>query len=415
MRATIPNAAPRCSYLIIAVCFCVAIFEGFDLQAPSVAASQLRSAFNLSPMQLGAFFSAGTVGLLFGAAIGGLLSDRYGRKPVLIGSTLWFSIGSFANAHAPDLETLLLSRLLTGIGMGATLPTLIAIASEAAAPNWRGRAVTFVFSGLSIGGAAASLLAGWTAAATDWRIVFLCGAVVPLIFSPALFTLPASKVAARKEPPGGRFSELFGRENGRTTALLWTASFFLMIAIYLLSNWLPTLLQDRGLSRSEALNVQFIFNLAGIVGAIATGRLLDRPPAQRSIGIATLYGGFLASILMLAIAPPTPLVIMVLGGLVGMMTTAVAAVLYAIAPALYSAQVRGTGIGLGVAAGRVGSIIGPLIAGILLGAGFSSATVLVAMLPLIAIAAACAVTIGRAAARLDASRTGISQEAAELQ
>jgi AAHS family 3-hydroxyphenylpropionic acid transporter len=85
------------------------------------------------------------------------------------------------------------------------------------------------------------------------------------------------------------------------------------------------------------------------------------------------------------------------------MVTAVAAVLYAIAPALYSAQVRGTGIGLGVAAGRVGSIIGPLIAGILLGSGFSSATVLVAMLPLIAIAAACAVSIGRAAARLDAS------------
>jgi len=403
MHSTVPNAAPPRSYLIIAVCFCVAIFEGFDLQAPSVSASQLRSAFSLSPAQLGTFFSAGTVGLLFGAAIGGPLSDRYGRKPVLIGSALWFSIGSLANAHAPDFQALLLSRLLTGIGMGATLPNLIAIASEAAAQNWRGRAVTFVISGLSVGGAVASLLAGWTAAASDWRLMFLCGAVVPLIFSPVLFTLPASKVSAREESPGGKFSQLFGRENGRTTALLWIASFFLMISIYLLSNWLPTLLQDRGLSRSEALSAQLIFNLAGIVGGIATGRLLDRPPAQRSIGITTLYGGFLVSTLMLAMAPPIPLAIMVLGGLVGAMVTAVAAVLYAIAPALYSAQVRGTGIGLGVAAGRVGSIIGPLIAGILLGSGFSSATVLVAMLPLIAIAAACAVTIGRAAARLDAS------------
>ena len=142
----------------VGLCFMVALMEGLDLQAAGIAAVGMAQAFALDKMQMGWIFSAGILGLLPGALVGGMLADRYGRKRILLGSVLLFGLFSIATALAWNYPTLLLARLLTGVGLGAALPNLIALTSEAAGPRFRGRAVSLMYCGVPIGAALAAAL-----------------------------------------------------------------------------------------------------------------------------------------------------------------------------------------------------------------------------------------------------------------
>lgn len=142
----------------IGLCFMVALMEGLDLQAAGIAAVGMAQAFALDKMQMGWIFSAGILGLLPGALVGGMLADRHGRKRILLGSVLLFGLFSLATALAWSFPTLLLARLLTGVGLGAALPNLIALTSEAAGSRFRGRAVSLMYCGVPIGAALAAAL-----------------------------------------------------------------------------------------------------------------------------------------------------------------------------------------------------------------------------------------------------------------
>ena len=144
--------------LTVGLCFMVALMEGLDLQAAGIAAVGMAQAFALDKMQMGWIFSAGILGLLPGALVGGMLADRYGRKRILLGSVLLFGLFSIATALVWNYPTLLLARLLTGVGLGAALPNLIALTSEAAGPRFRGRAVSLMYCGVPIGAALAAAL-----------------------------------------------------------------------------------------------------------------------------------------------------------------------------------------------------------------------------------------------------------------
>ena len=122
--------------LTVGLCFLVALMEGLDLQAAGIA-----HAFALDKMQMGWIFSAGILGLLPGALVGGMLADRYGRKRILIASVALFGLFSLATAISWDFSSLVFARLMTGVGLGAALPNLIALTSEAAGPRFRGTAV----------------------------------------------------------------------------------------------------------------------------------------------------------------------------------------------------------------------------------------------------------------------------------
>ncbi|GHK50937.1 hypothetical protein KPZU09_06730 [Klebsiella pneumoniae] len=170
----ITTATPSRLVVTIGLCFMVALMEGLDLQAAGIAAVGMAQAFALDKMQMGWIFSAGILGLLPGALVGGMLADRHGRKRILLGSVLLFGLFSLATALAWSFPTLLLARLLTGVGLGAALPNLIALTSEAAGSRFRGRAVSLMYCGVPIGAALAAALgfSGLAAAADyflDWR------------------------------------------------------------------------------------------------------------------------------------------------------------------------------------------------------------------------------------------------------
>ena len=116
------------SIITVVICFLIAVIEGLDIQAAGIAAAGIREHFGLDSSQLGIFFSAGILGLLPGALIGGRYADQIGRKKVLIWSVATFAVFTLCTVWVNSFYSLLLVRLLAGAGLGAAMPTLITLA-----------------------------------------------------------------------------------------------------------------------------------------------------------------------------------------------------------------------------------------------------------------------------------------------
>ena len=159
------------SVITVAICFLIAVIEGLDIQAAGIAAAGIREAFGLDSSQLGVFFSAGILGLLPGALIGGRYSDRIGRKKVLIWSVAVFALFTLCTVWVNSFNSLLLVRFLAGAGLGAAMPNLITLASEAVKPENRGRAVGLMYCGMPVGAAILSYIASLDFG-SDWKNIF---------------------------------------------------------------------------------------------------------------------------------------------------------------------------------------------------------------------------------------------------
>lgn len=381
----------RVSLVTVSLCYLIAIFEGVDLQAAGVAAPKLAPAFHMLPNQLGWFFSASTFGLMLGAALGGRLSDRFGRKAVLIAAVALFGLMSILTALAPNVEALLIARFLTGLGIGGALPNLVALVSENTPSARKNASVGFLYAGLPSGGALASLVAALTKAG-GWTTVFFVGGIAPLVAIPLLlWLLPESRQlqAVRQAQTVGHSQKgfgfaLFGEGRAACTLPLWFSFFLALLTMYLLLNWLPTLLVSRGMSKADASLVQVSFNVLGALGSICTGLLMDRI-SLRKVVIAAFVSAALC-LLLLANVTPELMAALAVGGLVGITMSATQALLYAVAPGVYRTEIRGTGVGSAVAVGRVGSAVGPLLAGALLTSGSTPRDVLQILVPVMLIA-----------------------------
>ncbi|KQV57270.1 MULTISPECIES: 3-(3-hydroxy-phenyl)propionate transporter MhpT [unclassified Caulobacter] len=389
MRDGDDTAIPQRGGLIaVAICCLLALFEGFDLQAAGVAAPRLAPNLGLKPEDLGWFFSVSTFGLMAGAAMGGRLSDRFGRKVTLLVSVTAFGLLSIATGLATDLNSLLLARFLTGVGLGGALPNLIAIVAESVTPKLRGRAVGFLYAGLPCGGAFASLVSLAGAEPSDWRMIFYVGGVGPLLALllaiPLLPNWPKASTTLTEGQKSGFLEAAAGQGRALTTLLLWTAFFLALLIMYLLLSWLPSLLIGRGLSRPDAGLVQIAFNLAGAAGSVATGWLMDNR-RRRTLTILGVFGASAASVAAAAGAPASLLVYLAVGAALGATVSGVQSAVYGLAPGFYPARLRGTGVGAAVVMGRLGSAAGPLLAAALIGAGRSSNQVLLALLPVIVV------------------------------
>ncbi len=387
----------RVSITTVSLCYLIALFEGVDLQAAGVAAPKLAPAFHLLPNQLGWFFSASTFGLLLGAAVGGRLSDRFGRKAVLIAAVAMFGLMSIATGLAPNVDALLIARFLTGLGIGGALPNLVALVSENTPPALKNTSVGLLYAGLPSGGALASLVAA-LGKGQSWSLVFFVGGIAPLISVPLLiWLLPESQqLQAAKRAHGagqsadrGFFFALFGNGRAPCTLPLWLGFFLALLTMYLLLNWLPTLLVSRGMSKADASLVQLSFNLLGALGSICTGLLMDRI-SLRAVVIAAFVSAA-ACLALLANVSPELLAALAVGGLVGITMSATQALLYSLAPGVYHTEIRGTGVGSAVAVGRIGSAVGPLLAGALLTSGRTPQEVLLMLVPVMLVAGAAVV------------------------
>lgn len=368
----------------VGLCFLVALMEGLDLQAAGIAAVGIAQAFSLDKMQMGWIFSAGILGLLPGALFGGMLADRHGRKKVLLGSVVLFGLFSIVTALAWDFHSLVFARFMTGAGLGAALPNLIALTSEAAGPRFRGTAVSLMYCGVPIGAALAAAL-GFSGLTQEWQTIFWVGGVVPLLLVPLLMLrLPESQAfSSQQQEAPAPLRAIFASGTASSTLLLWLCYFFTLLVVYMLINWLPMLLVDQGFSRSQAAGVMFALQIGAALGTLMLGALMDKlSPIKMSL---LIYCGMLASLISLGAANSFGMMLGA-GFVTGMFATGGQSVLYALAPLFYRTEIRATGVGTAVAVGRLGAMSGPLLAGKMLALGTGTVGVMAASAPGIVLA-----------------------------
>jgi AAHS family 4-hydroxybenzoate transporter-like MFS transporter len=411
---------------LLLTCAAVLFLDGFDTQAIGYVAPVLAKEWGLTKGALGPVFSAGLFGLMIGALIFGPLADRIGRKKIIILSSLAFGIGTLATAFITEVNTLLVIRFLTGLGLGGAMPNAVAMTSEFSPHRRRATMVMVMFCGFSVGAALGGLLAAALIPQFGWRSVFVVGGLAPLLLVPILLLrLPESvRFLALTGRAHERVAQLLGLINpkvtfapgtqfivhepelagipvlhlfrdGRTpvTLLLWVVFFMSLLVLYFLSNWLPTVLNDLGASVSEAAAIGSMLQVGGVVGTFALGSIIDRFSFR---ALALVY--FVAVFAVGAIGQ--------LGHSVVFVTLAIFATGFcivggqiaanALAATYYPTSVRATGVGWALGIGRVGSIVGPLVGGALLTAKWSTGSVFIAA----ATAALCAALAAFALSRL---------------
>jgi MFS transporter, AAHS family, 3-hydroxyphenylpropionic acid transporter len=397
-----PTTGDLATRRVLILCAIVILLEGFDIQAAGVSAPKLTQAFGLQPLGKGLFLGASAVGIFISAVLGGILADRFGRRPVVVAGVGTFGVFSLATLLANGLPALIAARFFTGLGLGAAMPVVIAYASDHSPQQMKKRAVGFVYCAIPIGGLLSGVVMQAGLFGHDWRAVYLAGGLAPIVVAPVLWwLLPTSAPkpgtagqAVRDCPPqSGVVSNLFGCGRARTTAFLWAATFGTLLVMYLLLGWMPSLLVAMGLSQAQAQYVQMLYNVGSCIGAASGGYLLDKgllysTPVTAYCALAALLAVLGSSALGLSAT------LAVAFG-IGAAVTIAQALLYAFAPLCYPAAVRNTGVGAAVAAGRLGTIAGPLVAGSLLGAGNTAADVLTVLIPITLLSGGAALVVVR--------------------
>jgi len=410
---------------IALMCGVIAAMEGFNTQSVGYIAPALAQAFHLSPGGLGLFFSLGLFGLLLGAILIAPVADKIGRRPVLLVCVPLLGAFTLLTAASDSISVLDGLRFLTGLAIGGALPNTIALTSEYSPRGRRALMVALMFTGFILGSIAAGLSATRLVPLFGWQSVFLLGGIVPLLLAPVLFfALPESirflvlrgasveKISAllqRLDPTrqGPRYTRFVIEEGGssgvsvralfedgraKRTILLWTVSFMSLFDIFLLANWLPTEMRGLGLPIQTAILVGTVLQFGGLCGTFF-GWLADRIGANLALSAAYLTGALCVVCIALAGANPPLVMLAVFGTGIGILggqtvTNAVAAI-------FYSTEIRATGVGWATGVGRVGSIVGPVLAGILLQIDIPAGDVLLlAVIPAL-IASAAAAAIGR--------------------
>ncbi|WDY56256.1 MFS transporter [Pseudomonas sp. PSKL.D1] len=386
-------------WLILALCFLIVLFDGFDVAVMGFIAPSLMQDWGLSRAVFGPVMSAGMVGLALGALTAGPYADRLGRKKILMLAVSGFSVLSLACAFARTPYELAALRLLTGVALGAAMPNCTTLLAEFLPERSRALLITLMFTGFNMGSGLGGFLAAWLIPQHGWQAVLLVGGVLPLALLPALLWLlpesprflaarqaPAAQVAAVLGKLGGHFAEgtrftvneppvqhkaparqLFSAQYRLGTLALWATYFMGLLVIYLTMGWLPTLLRDGGLSIERAATITGLFQIGGTLGAIVVGWVMDRSNPNRVIAVAYALGGLCIVALGAFSLESSLLVIGVTAA--GFCMSGAQTGLNAFAPGYYPTEFRATGVSWMLGIGRFGAIFGSLIGGAVLSLG----------------------------------------------
>lgn len=371
------------------------ITDGYDLQAAAYVAPELVRGWHVQRAALGPMFSAGLVGLLFGAPLFGALGDRFGRKKALVAGCFVYGLFSLAAAAAQSVDQLMALRFLTGLGLGGLLPNVVALNTEFAPKRLRAAFVIIVFFGMPLGGALPGPIAAHLVPLFGWPVIFLIGGAAPLLIGVLLlWVMPESikylllhahrrdealRVLRRLRPdvafdadarfvlPGGTVrpgvspTELFSGGLALLTPLLWLAFACNLMANFMVNSWMPLLLQGAGFSLAAASYTTTMLFVGGMAGGGVMIFLVDR------------WGALPAACLFLCGIPlaaglgwtGTPAALAAVAFGFGFCIVGIQNGLNAISGMIYPTACRSKGAGWAFAAGRCGAILGPMIGGLL--------------------------------------------------
>lgn len=395
----------RFQSVTFALCAASLIMDGWDVQAISFIGPEIRPEWQLTGQQFGQILSWTNVGVLIGSIVFTVLADKVGRRPVLIATTIFYSLMTLMAAGADSFEEMRVLRLVGGIGMGSIIPNATALIGELSPSRRRVTLIMTITVGFTAGAAIAAVLSAWLIPTFGWRSVLYVGGGIPMLVSilmffwlpesleflilrgkrtdrvarwlrqidPTLEIGPETEYTVRERPQGGvPVIHLFRDGRALTTLMLWIINFMNLLNLYFLAGWLPSVLGDEGFSTSAASLIAGSLQVGGLVGTFGLAWLIGRgrfvPVLAVSFAVATASIALIGTESVLSVVPALTVVVFVagwcvIGGQPG---------LNAMAATYYPTEMRSTGVGFCLGVGRVGAIIGPFLGGYLIDIQWSS-------------------------------------------
>lgn len=370
------------------------LFDAMDVILMAFLLRPIGAEFALTAQQGGLLAAATPAGMLIGAAVSGRLADRYGRKTIFQLTLVLFSIGSLLSAVAPTYETLLLARILAGIGLGGELPVVATLVSEFAPRASRGRMIVLLESFWAYGTIAAGLIAVFIVPLATWRGAFLVGALPALYLAYLRRALPESPrylasrgrlneadavvrsveregggalitVAKATAPPPGPvvgLGDLWAPAFVRRTVMLWILWFGIVFTYYGIFLWAPTILAERGMTVQRSNEFFFLSTLAQVPGYFSAAWLVERWGRKPTL-VTYLIGTALAAFMFGNAGTDAAAFTWI--ALLSFFNLGAWAVVYTLTPEMYPTAIRATGAGTAASVGRLGGIIGPFLTPVL--------------------------------------------------
>jgi len=363
-------AAPRSRiHLRVAwLCGLILFLEGYDIASVGYAIPSLVDAWRVPPSVFTQALTAGNIGLMFGSICAGLLGDRLGRKPVLIGCVVTFGMFSLLPAFVGSPVQLASLRFLAGLGLGGGLPITAALACDFAPRSSRARLLILMIMGVPIGFAVGGFLASWLVRLYGWPAIFVTGGVLPLAMAPLLVLgLPDVVQPADRHPSS--LAPLFHDGLAPSTVLLWAINAFSLLGVYFMLQWTPAILHSTGISASRAILGTTMYALGTIAGPLLFVGMVERFGMEQVLAWALAFGA--CCVLGIGLFYPGFWILSLLLFGVGIAGGCQAGIM-SLSALVYPQPIRSTGAGCALGAGRVGTITGPLLGGLLLALGFTA-------------------------------------------
>jgi AAHS family benzoate transporter-like MFS transporter len=398
---TIASAIPRkLTTIVLLVCWATVIADGFDVVVFGAIVPSLLAdpSLGLNPASVGLLASAAVIGMFFGSLLSGTLTDRFGRKRMLIIWIAWFSIVTALCSLAPTPEVLGALRFLAGIALGGVMPTASALTAEYSSSKQRNLVYGIMWSGFPIGGILAALAGLVILPMFGWRGMFVLGIAPIVLIIPAAFVLlpesaayllargdrsRAEALAARHgfqlptsapvgiapAPARGSVGSLFAGGLARFTIAFWIGSFLCLFMIYGLNTWLPQIMQAAGYSLGSALGFLLVYNVGAVLGLIGISWLADRFESRRVVISSFLMAAVAVGLLSIPVPTIALYGLLILAGAGALGTQAF---INAWVSKASPTEVRATAIGWSLGIGRLGSVLAPTALGLLVASGAST-------------------------------------------
>jgi AAHS family 4-hydroxybenzoate transporter-like MFS transporter len=391
---------PRVSRVAVRVtllCFLIMIADSYDVSALSFAVPDLIRQWHVDKIATGTVFSASLFGLMIGSVLFGFIGDRWGRRTAIIAGSVVFGVLTLATGLATSLNEMLLLRFLACLGLGGAVPNAVALTNEYSLKQARVTSIAVIFAGYALGGTLGGLISAQLIPIYGWPVIFYLGGAVSLALALALVIwLPESigylalkpdgaakaiklaawvrpdlnlsgvtRLSVRVEHNQSQFllKRLFDGQRAVMTPLLWIVYVANSVTLFALVSWLPVLVESAGMTRGVAAIALSLFFLGGAAGGLAVGRLIDRSGMLALVASALIACPIVASLGMMG---NSWWMLLAAATAAGFFTIGVQNSLHGIAGKIYPTSIRSNGMGWALGVGKIGSIIGPFIGGVLL-------------------------------------------------